>query len=78
MSDYLKKFKDVGGPLYLYPCPCISLAGSGMAFPNPLFSFLVRLRDHKMSSLGHEFGRSFARETWALYAVGMLGVALRL
>lgn len=31
-----------------------------------------------MSSLGHEFGRSFARETWALYAVGMLGVALRL
>ncbi|KAL4917787.1 hypothetical protein BDW62DRAFT_217806 [Aspergillus aurantiobrunneus] len=30
-----------------------------------------------MSSLGAEFGRSFARETWTLYGVGMLGVVLR-
>ncbi|KAL2871930.1 uncharacterized protein BJX67DRAFT_376782 [Aspergillus lucknowensis] len=30
-----------------------------------------------MSSLGAEFGRSFARETWTLYGVGMLSVVLR-
>ncbi|KAJ0425726.1 hypothetical protein BJY00DRAFT_157536 [Aspergillus carlsbadensis] len=30
-----------------------------------------------MASLGAEFGRSFARETWTLYGVGMLGVVLR-
>ncbi|KAF9890787.1 hypothetical protein FE257_005357 [Aspergillus nanangensis] len=30
-----------------------------------------------MSSLGPEFGRGFAKETWTLYAVGMLGVVLR-
>ncbi|OJI97057.1 hypothetical protein ASPVEDRAFT_78797 [Aspergillus versicolor CBS 583.65] len=30
-----------------------------------------------MSSLGAEYGRAFARETWTLYAVGMLGVVLR-
>ncbi|CBF88647.1 uncharacterized protein ANIA_00857 [Aspergillus nidulans FGSC A4] len=35
------------------------------------------LHHDKMSSLGAEFGRSFARETWTLYAVGMLGVVLR-
>ncbi|KAL3471449.1 hypothetical protein BJX99DRAFT_24649 [Aspergillus californicus] len=30
-----------------------------------------------MASLGAEFGRNFARETWTLYGVGMLGVVLR-
>ncbi|KAL4940385.1 hypothetical protein BDV06DRAFT_196828 [Aspergillus oleicola] len=31
----------------------------------------------RMASLGADFGRSFARETWTLYGVGMLGVVLR-
>ncbi|KAL2828075.1 hypothetical protein BJY01DRAFT_228755 [Aspergillus pseudoustus] len=35
------------------------------------------LHGDKMASLGAEFGRSFARETWTLYGVGMLGVVLR-
>ncbi|CAL5866958.1 uncharacterized protein PFLUO_LOCUS1170 [Penicillium psychrofluorescens] len=30
-----------------------------------------------MSGLGGDFGRRFARETWSLYAVGVLGVVLR-
>jgi len=31
-----------------------------------------------MSGLGGDFGRRFARETWTLYGVGVLGAALRL
>lgn len=31
-----------------------------------------------MSGLGGDFGVRFARETWALYAVGVLGAVLRL
>lgn len=31
-----------------------------------------------MSGLGGDFGVRFARETWALYAVGLLGAVLRL
>lgn len=31
-----------------------------------------------MSGLGGDFGRRFARETWTLYAVGVLGAVLRL
>ena len=31
-----------------------------------------------MSSLGSEFGREFAKETWTLYAIGLLGVVMRL
>ncbi|KKK14858.1 hypothetical protein AOCH_001767, partial [Aspergillus ochraceoroseus] len=31
----------------------------------------------RMSGLGPEFSRGFARETWTLYGVGMLSVALR-
>ncbi|PLB37418.1 uncharacterized protein BDW47DRAFT_37863 [Aspergillus candidus] len=30
-----------------------------------------------MSSLGSEFGQEFAKETWTLYAVGLLGVVMR-
>jgi hypothetical protein len=30
-----------------------------------------------MSGLGGHFAVEFARETWALYAVGVLGAALR-
>ncbi|KAH8432301.1 uncharacterized protein LDX57_009940 [Aspergillus melleus] len=35
------------------------------------------LRNSSMAILGPEYGRSFAKETWTLYAVGMLGVLLR-
>lgn len=31
-----------------------------------------------MSSLGPAFARRFEHETWALYAVGVVGVILRL
>jgi hypothetical protein len=31
-----------------------------------------------MSGLGGDFAVQFARETWALYAVGVLGAVLRL
>jgi hypothetical protein len=31
-----------------------------------------------MSGLGGDFAAQFSRETWALYAVGVLGAVLRL
>lgn len=47
--------------------------------PLPLVNLSsIRSKRASMSGLGGDFAVNFARETWALYAVGILGAVLRL
>lgn len=76
-----KQDRDLAGTIYIVShipanfikCECASLLSFSPLDPVNICSN----RPGAMSGLGGHFAVEFARETWALYAVGILGAALR-